>query len=362
MIRTALDRLYRHVVDDRTGSGWRIPALDGLRGVAALMVVVAHTRHQCSKSDSLWWAPIERGGLGGVVLFFALSGFLLYLPWLRSSLEHRPPPRFRQYALRRCLRIMPAYYFSVVVLAALRAITGHDPISFWALLLHFAFLQTLMTPLQPVYWTLQVEEFFYWALPLLHRFVLRAGIAIVLSATIAISVAWGLASLLLPLEYRQMWLVETPFFLPAFVLGIATAVAWKRASERASSQLVWLGVALYVAIAPLSLYLARKFDTRADTIMELAMAPAASAVVLGIARRGSAILAHPAMRFVGAISFSLYLWHQVVLRLVPVPHVIAHAFLPRLAYTLVISLAVALASYVCVERPFLKLRPAHTSR
>ena len=43
-------------------------------------------------------------------VFFALSGFLLYLPWLRSATEGGAPPRLKTYLLRRCLRIMPAYY------------------------------------------------------------------------------------------------------------------------------------------------------------------------------------------------------------------------------------------------------------
>jgi peptidoglycan/LPS O-acetylase OafA/YrhL len=358
-MRAALTRLYSRVIDDRTGSGWRIPALDGLRGVAALMVLVAHTRQQSVPDDSLLWAPIERGGLGGVVLFFALSGFLLYLPWLRATVEHKPPPRFRQYAIRRCLRIMPAYYVSVIVLAIVRVTIGHrEPIGVLALALHFVFLQSLMTPIQSVYWTLQVEEYFYWLLPLLHRFVRRWGIALLFAATVVLSTAWCLSSLLLPEAKRGVWMVETPFYLPAFVLGIATAIAWKSKTTPARSY-VWLGIAAYVVMSPLLYHFARD-EAVLTPITELAIAPAASAVVLGVARAGNRFLEHPLMRFFGAISFSLYLWHQAILRAVPVPASIAHAFWPRLAVTLALSIPVALASYLFVERPFLKLRPTHS--
>ncbi|HEY3804365.1 MAG TPA: hypothetical protein VGL61_17230 [Kofleriaceae bacterium] len=93
-------------------------------------------------------------------------------------------------------------------------------------------------------------------------------------------------------------------------------------------------------------------DDRCNTIMELLMAPAASAVVLGVARSGSLFLEYPIMRFVSFHLFSLYLWHLVVIRVVPVPDAIKHAFVPRLAYTLAVSLVVALGSYLFVERQF----------
>lgn len=352
-------RLYARVVDQRTGSGWRIPALDGLRGIAAMMVLVAHTRQACVEDDSLWWAPIERGGLGGVILFFALSGFLLYLPWLRSTVENRPPPRFKAYALRRCLRIMPAYYFSVIVLAVSRvALGGRDPISAGAIALHFVFLPTLGSPLQSVYWTLQVEEFFYWLLPALHRVVTRLGAVRLLVMAWIVSIGWGVAGLLLLAPGpRAIWLSQTPFFLPAFALGILTATRWRQPGFSGRS-LVIGGVLAYVAIAPIALYVTRIIDSDQITpVTELLMAPAASAVVLGAARGGARWLEHPVMRLLGTLSFSVYLWHKVVLRVVPVPQVIEHAFGPRVCYTIAATLPVAMLSYLFVERPFLMLRP-----
>jgi peptidoglycan/LPS O-acetylase OafA/YrhL len=309
----------------------------------------------------LWWAPIERGGLGGVILFFALSGFLLYLPWLRASVEDRPPPRFRSYAIRRCLRIMPAYYFSVIALALLRVLVGgRDPIGFPALLLHFLFLPTLLNPLQTVYWTLQVEEYFYWLLPLLHGFVTKRGPVLLLCVAVAISVTWAVVGwFAVAPRWFPIWLEETPFFLPAFALGILSAVRWRESKESART-ILWLGVVGYIALAPLALYATRAFDNDQITpVTEVLMAPAASAVVFGVARSGSRFLEHPIMRFLGAISFSLYLWHMVVIKVAPVPHAIAHVFVARALYTTLLTVPVALASYLFVERPFLRLRPTH---
>ncbi len=356
---SVLAKVYDRVVDQRTGSGWRIPSLDGLRGVAATMVLVAHTRQAVVSDDSLAWAPIERGGLGGVILFFALSGFLLYLPWLRSDVEGKAPPRFKHYAIRRCLRIMPAYYFSVMALAVARSLVGsEEPAGPLAIALHFLFLPTLIAPLQTVYWTLQVEEFFYWLLPALHRIVQKLGaVRLVLLAT-AVSVIWaaiGFATI--APAHRHLWLEETPFFLPAFALGILTAVLWKKPGLSGRT-LVLLGTGAYIAMTPLALYVTRVTEpSQVIPITEVLIAPAASAVVLGVARGGARFLEHPAMRFLGAISFSMYLWHMVVLRWAPCPDFIATSFGLRVIYTFCLTVPVALGSYLLVERPFLMLRP-----
>lgn len=357
-----LATLYEYVVDHRTGSGWRLPALDGLRGIAAMMVLTAHVRHAATHEvDDWWWAPIERGGLGGVILFFALSGFLLYLPWLRSQLERRPAPTLKTYALRRCLRIMPAYYASVVLLSLLRVLVGgREPISPAAVALHFAFLPTLGMPLVTVYWTLQVEEFFYWLLPLLHRFIRAAGALVALATACVVAGGWSAAGLsLLAPQHWELWLEQTPFFLPAFVLGIVMAIRWKVQSRISGRTLVIAGALAYVVASPIAMLAAHR-DPAFIPVTGLLLAPAMCAIVLGAARGGVSFLEHPILRFIGGISFSIYLWHLVVIRIVPCPHAIANLFVPRLVFTIALTLPVALLSYLVVERPFLMLRP--TSR
>jgi peptidoglycan/LPS O-acetylase OafA/YrhL len=158
------------------------------------------------------------------------------------------------------------------------------------------------------------------------------------------------------------WLEQTPFFLPAFALGIFTATRWSSNKEDPNARLLVIaGVLSYILYTPLAAYIAVQTDHVATPVTELMMAPAASAVVLGVARGGAPILEHPILRFLGGISFSLYLWHFPVLRIVPVPDAIAHSLALRLPYTLAIAIPVALVSYLCVERPFLKLRPTMTS-
>lgn len=360
-MKSLLAHLYRLVVDQRTGSGWRLAQLDGLRGVAAMLVLVAHVFGRTpGDRHGWWWSAIERGGAGGVVLFFGLSGFLLYLPWLRSHVEQKPRPRLRHYALRRCLRIMPAYYASVVALAMLRVVfADKQPLSATDMALHFVFLPTLGAPLQTVYWTLQTEEFFYWLLPWLHSVVTRLG-ALKMWIGCAIAAAgWGAAgAVLLSGHALAIWLEQTPLFLPAFALGITTAVQWYADRTRpGANRLVWYGLIGYLALTPLASYVARESDHVLTPLTMLGLAPLASSVVLGAARGGAPLLEHPVMRFLGGISFSLYLWHFVVIRIVPVPGPIADVFVLRAVYTAVITIPVATVSFLCIERPFLKLRP-----
>jgi peptidoglycan/LPS O-acetylase OafA/YrhL len=351
-------QFYAVFVDRRTGSGWRVPALDGLRGIAAIMVLISHTRLVAYHPPfSIVWAPIEEAGLGGVILFFALSGFLLYLPWLRSKEELLPAPRFQQYALRRCLRIMPAYYASVVGMATLKVVMGHGSIEFSAVLLHFLFLPMLMSPVQSLYWTLQVEEFFYWVLPGLHRLVLKIGIRAVLAFSMLTSLGWAAFAPLFPFDRRYVWLEETPFFLPVFVLGIWGAVRWRSERTAHARRLVVFGTLGYILLSPLISYVAYRTHHRLNAMLEVLAAPLASCVVLGVARGGAPLLEHPVLRFLGAISFSLYLWHMAILRYVPVPKLFVRPLGARLAFTVALSVPLAVISYLIVERPFLLRRP-----
>lgn len=255
---------------------------------------------------------------------------------------------------------MPAYYASVIVLAILRVMVGgREPISAQAIALHFLFLPTLGAPLQTVYWTLQVEEFFYWMLPALHRLVRSIGAGGVFSLTCLSAGVWftiGIALFGHGSHDLQLWLEQTPFLLPCFGLGIVTAVAWRRPDGFSGRALALAGAIGYVVVSPLAHVMTS--DSPAMTpVTALLMAPAASAVVLGVARGGAPWLAHPVLRFLGGISFSLYLWHMVVIKAVPCPPTIAGSFGLRLGFTLAIAVPLALASYLFIERPFLRMRP-----
>jgi len=99
-----------------------LPELDGVRAFACLSVISYHVYYFFSKSHHLpvitdgIIAGIFNSGWSGVSLFFVLSGFLLFLPYAKALLGDAQLPAARTFYLRRVLRIMPAYYVSLVLL------------------------------------------------------------------------------------------------------------------------------------------------------------------------------------------------------------------------------------------------------
>src|SRR4051794_29749582 len=105
----------------RSGGAGRIDGLDGLRAIAACSILIFHVWSTNAPTQTaapfgtltLLLPPLREG----VTLFFCLSGFLLYRPFAAALVRGtRPPPRAR-YALRRLLRIAPAYWLVLVVTA-----------------------------------------------------------------------------------------------------------------------------------------------------------------------------------------------------------------------------------------------------
>src|ERR1041384_7003881 len=98
--------------------GDRDEALDGLRAIAALMVVFYHCGVQ------LQLPPFVIPGYSGVHLFFVLGGYLISRPFWARLVNDQPLPSWRRYAVRRFVRIYPTYFAALVVFIALRLV-GH---------------------------------------------------------------------------------------------------------------------------------------------------------------------------------------------------------------------------------------------
>jgi peptidoglycan/LPS O-acetylase OafA/YrhL len=181
----------------------RLPAIDGLRAVAALWVVLFHitalSHAQFPRVPGL--DLFMRSGSTGVSLFLVLSGFCLFLPFAGGRAA-----RFRsgEFFRRRFFRLAPAYYASLVLSLALAAIVaaplGFPQLSFtdglWQFGVHLAFLHSLFPDsfyaLNGAYWSLGLEWQLYLTLPLIVLGVIRIGVARTVAIVFACNVAYRL--------------------------------------------------------------------------------------------------------------------------------------------------------------------------
>jgi len=346
-------------------SGSRLPGVEGLRALAATSILVYHCwLYSAPGGERVDLSLLSRFAFrhltAGVLLFFTLSGFLLYRPLAASVLRQTPLPSVRRYLRNRALRIFPAYLLilliiGVVLPAALigRAASGSElgrvsgdlgVLFANAALLQNYFPHSMDTGIGPA-WTLAIEVVFYLILPLLgwlaivcarHAFTPRSRTwaALVPVATV---IALGLsgsvtATYLLPPESGAWHLrVVRSFWCHAdlFAFGMGLAVlrvnledgrlrlpAWWRKAAAISL----LGVTLLtVLLTDRGLIYQYQGAVTYETLVSSACALLLALVVLPAAESASPsalvrLLETRLFIAVGLVSYSLFLWHEPVVR------------------------------------------------
>jgi peptidoglycan/LPS O-acetylase OafA/YrhL len=152
-----------------------IAALDGVRAIAALLVITVHVSDLVGVPWNVNQNPLATGfaflGRTGVVLFFVLSGFLLFMPYAKALLFQEEWPSMRKFYLRRIFRIWPGYYFTLAAMILLFAQRYLQSAYRFRLSLFLTFFmdsspQTWQQISGP-FWTLAIEWQFYMLLPLI---------------------------------------------------------------------------------------------------------------------------------------------------------------------------------------------------
>lgn len=293
----------------------RIPELDGLRGVAILLVVFAHATDGVLPSYRGLWPSLDSlGGFVGVQLFFVLSGFLI-TRILIAEREKRGRIDLLAFYKRRLQRLVP----SLVLVSAVAALV--DP---WSALRAVTYTANIPVPPYGLgymghAWSLAVEEQFYLAWPAL----------LVLSGSRAWAVA--LAGILWTVATQQLsgvpdgW-VYNLLRWDAILAGCLLALAGTRLRVH------WF----YVGLAVLLTYTLGRFGE-----LQRIDYPLATLACIGMVAAAADVkwLGASWLRHVGHISYAWYLWHILVMR----------ADLPTLV-TLPVSLVLAEATYWLVDR------------
>jgi peptidoglycan/LPS O-acetylase OafA/YrhL len=338
----------------------RSSAVDALRGAAALGVFLFHAW--------LYTMPVPRAGNRdapgdfavhelrlGLVLFFVLSGFLLFGPWAAGR-----APKLGEYFRRRAARILPAYYVALLgSIALLWSLDGSPGVRLppaEGLPLFAVFGQntsgSTVMKLDPPMWTLAVEVSFYLVLPLLGWLALRLRRPV--AVPLALVAGGVLFNLWLAVERPGLPFVKSlPAMLPYFGCGMLAAVFVNRRRVHRRGLVALAGAALVGADALWhALVDAGGGDTFWPTVVRDLPAGAGFAALM-VAVHGARSVPRPlaALSALGLVSYGFYLWHVPVLLWLR-----AHSLLPLdpIGAALVggsVSLALAAASWRLIERP-----------
>ena len=401
-----------------------IAVLDGVRAMACLLVLFFHV-NVISRDGHTWQVAVRPltsavagsialAGSSGVTLFFVLSGFLLFLPYAKSHLFESTWPSARLFYLRRALRIVPAYYAALFLIILLFHPEYLQPGHWKDVGLFLIFFMDAPQTYQQIngpFWTLAVEWQFYMLLPLLAlamRLVVLHGTlkwrGWTLATCLAGVIAWGLLS-----RYWGYYFSEHPtqtFLVPRSLLNVAllflfgssgkyledfavgmliclcyvllqnraTAGKWNVSLRRISPLLLSAGllVLFFMALWHFNIWyhhyvfhsldrLFHYYDWLSEFVLSMGFALSVAAVLFGPAWL-KAFFAWTPLRWLGLMSFSLYIWHVPLLQFFRVD--ISHQMLGwrHLAvyglywlWALSVIIPIALLSYVWIEKPWMAI-------
>jgi peptidoglycan/LPS O-acetylase OafA/YrhL len=370
------------------------PHFDSLRAIAALLILLLHATAQGGAlREGAAVNPVASRLIVGVTIFFLISGFLLYRPFVVEHSRGGPRPQTAPYFWRRLLRIVPAYWVALTAAVLLLGLSEVRSAGGVARFYGFAQIYDADTWLKGVgpAWTLNVEIAFYLFLPL-YAF----GVARLLGGRLG----WlraevvGIASLVVgSAAYKLVILLTTPgneraptsihwlpSYLDQFALGMGLAVLSVWLAERGAlprplrvigrfPAVAWAGAVLAFA-ATLLFGTAREVLTPAGDgrmlgvhwLFGLAAAGVLLPAVIGRPSQGwvRRLLANRVLLYLGTISYGIYLWHWILIKEARELGLDMGTGLPAYigwtAFALVATTVAASASWFLVERPVLRLK------
>lgn len=346
-----------------------IPALDCIRGLAVLLIILFH----------FFDFVIFKFGWVGVDLFFVLSGFLITGILLDSK---SATYYYRNFIVRRILRIFPLYYFVLLISLIVVPLVWpmlfgggfeyytHNQLYFWLYMQNWLYSNTGF-PKNPTlihFWSLAVEEQFYIFWPFIvgvfsaRRLFIVSLIIIVLSLFFRLWIGPKLG-LIHPYEY-----MATFSRMDALSVGAIIAILIRKRPAWLEKYTFPVFMVSLVALLATMLILRAVLFLRLAPVYTLIDILAGCLLIFMLNRRKFFILRplyHPVFSFLGKYSYGIYIYHYLVFR------IMEYHFLPKLALfsgtreiTLIIngiiafaiSILISILSYRFIEQPFLKLK------
>jgi peptidoglycan/LPS O-acetylase OafA/YrhL len=349
--------------DRSSKAATRVPSLDGLRAISILMVLAAH---QASYSSGKLISVVMTAGPLGVRFFFVISGFLITTLLLRER-HMTGAISLQNFYVRRCLRILPAFYMfvlAIVVLQRMQWITL-PPDNLWYVLTY-----TMNYAQSGVYWTghlwsLSVEEQFYLIWPVMMRLFSVKANTMTAVAFMTIAPVLRFLSVIIDPSRHAFWRVLFPseafqLIADAIACGCLLAIVLPQLENRPwftrllASRIALLAFPTIVllnalGIAP-SWFPARLYALTAVTIVNIGITFYVARAILLPTDTVGKLLNSRLLISIGVLSYSLYLWQQIFIN----PY--SHSVFQKFPLNLVLVFAAATLSYYGLERPLLGIR------
>jgi peptidoglycan/LPS O-acetylase OafA/YrhL len=364
----------------------RLDGFDGLRALAAVLVIAYHAGSMAGAANVGPFALVVAELKGGVVVFFVISGFLLYLPYARAIRAGRALPRWREYAGRRAVRILPAYWVALALLAAVGVVHGVLSGGWWRFfgLVQIYEPRTVLGGLG-LAWSLCTEISFYALLPIIALTLAQRGRSQLdvgrrqpwaLGALVLASLvlrAFLARSLVAPVPHSRIVLATSlPGLIDWFALGMAMAVlraGWEQGAQLGPALAAlarrpgrcWLAAALLFVVG-VPAQQGEVFLPSYGVAAHVAIGLAAALLVLPAALPASAtasagtvsLMCSRPLAWLGVISYGIYLWHVPLME--TLDQAVGHprgigAFALLFVATLAGAIVLGAASWYLVERP-----------
>jgi len=351
-------------------SAGRQDSLTGIRAVAAILVVLTHAAYTTGKYTHGYVGLLYSRMEIGVPIFFVLSGFLLFGPWVRAAAAGRPWPSVRRYAWHRVRRIMPAYVITVLAAYLIYhfRMAGPNPGHTWmGLFRHLTFTQIYTDHYLFTYlhqgltqmWSLAVEVAFYVALPALAWLLLvvlcrrqwrPVFLLVGLMALVLITPAW------LVLVHTTDWLPDgariwLPTYLAWFLGGMMLATLREMGVRAYALVCIPLAVVCFlIASTPIAGAPTTSPEQLREGLAKAAFYAVISALAVAPLALGdhgwyTRFMASRPMVFLGEISYEIFLIHLITMEIVMVEvlgmHVYTGSVLALFVATMVVTIPLA---------------------